>query len=406
MPLALLLQETFRPLIARTPRLAPWADVGDRIALVGQRMRTAYLVSWFGPRVPTNGNALRVSLVNLRELLAKAAGVRRLQPATPVDEGMAGETVSGVVGTLAGMTFSPFAQIAISISYLTSGAKRWYLAVVNLATVGILPLAAAALAPVWAATVPTVRETTRALADFYAVVTELAGPVADFWRQLTGPREEVRNPVLRGFLAAADGLAKLIPHLFGAAAWLLTRVAPVLPAAARAIFWLGQIVRELGGGIVEAVGSLVDPLRELFAPARGRSVIAVLGVRLLGAFAGLGAAFRTGFGAAGDAFLKVGSTAGSALTRGWENIKAVAEESIVHHPITKIGPALHILGDHIGNLLRLLVNVAIKVFLTTTGLSTSWTPSPLPPAPPPSPPWWPPFPAIVPPAVRPWSAIT
>jgi F0F1-type ATP synthase membrane subunit c/vacuolar-type H+-ATPase subunit K len=418
MPLALLLQDTLRPLNRGTRRLAVWADVGDRLALVGLRMRTAYLVRWFGPVLPAKGNALRVSFVNLREILARAANVRSRQQPTAVDAGMAGETAMGLVGSLAGWTFSPGVQFTVSIAWVFTGAWSWWklLGVLNILALGGISsaifLGLSGAAPISAAVSDRVRDSVRGLAALYEGIVEVARPLQTFWGQLSGPRDQIRNPVLRAFMEAADRAAVLVPLLFGAVAYLLVRVAPALIPLSEAIVAMVQFASALTAGMLDAVDSLVTPLTELFAPATGPSLISLLTVQLIDAFGYLGQhlslALLYGAGALG----KVSDLAQNALTQGWKNIDAVARESILEHPLTKTGPIFAILGDLTGLFIALFLRTAWNVYLQSVDEQNwnltnfrKWLGSTQVDDSPATPSSFPAFPKFHPPTMRPLEAI-
>ena len=80
MPLAILLQEQLGILTRGVDeKLRHWDEATERFALVVDRLRSAYLVHWFGTALPSVGVALRVGLANMHELRARwlAIGARR-----------------------------------------------------------------------------------------------------------------------------------------------------------------------------------------------------------------------------------------------------------------------------------------------------------------------------------------
>lgn len=418
MPIALLLQGTFQPFNKGVRRLAPWVDVGDRLALVGQRMRTAYIVRWFGTDVPARGSALRVSFANLREVLARATNVRSRQSPTPVDAGMAGETAMGMVGTFAGWTFTPGVQFATSIAWVATGAWSWWklLGILNIAALGGISsaifLGLGVAAPVTAVFSTRVRGSAQGLAALYEGIVEVARPLQTFWSQLTGPRDQIRNPVLRAFMTAADRAAVLLPQLFGAVAFLLVRVAPALVPVSAAIVSLVLFATALTTGMIEAVHSLVDPLVRLFDPATGASVLTLLVAKLVELFGTLGGALAQAFTDGAKAFGVVSGIAQRALVAGWGQIDAVAHESILGHPLLKTDAVFAVLGDVTGMFLYLFLNLAFNVYLEALDAQLGgvtnfrkWIGRSTVPVSTPSPSDFPPFPKFHPPTLRPLSAI-
>jgi hypothetical protein len=418
MPIALLLADTWRPLHRGMRRLAPWADVADRLALVAQRMGTGYLVRWFGPVLPTRGLALRVSFVNLSAVLARAADVRSRRQPTPADAGMAGETAMGLVGAFAGWVFSPGVQFAASTAWVFTGAWSWWklVGILNMATLGGLSsgvfLALSGVAPLSAAAIGKVQDNAIGVAAAYEGIVAVAGPLQTLWAQLTGPRDKIRNPVLRHLMELADAAANLVPQLFGALAWLMVRLAPVIVPLALAVVGFVQFVSALVTGILEAVHSVVDPLVELFAPKDGTPLHTLVADKIIWLFRQLGEQLSKAFAAGKEQFFMLGRIVRDNLKVGWAMVEAVAKESILEHPLTKVGPAFVVLEKLTVLFLVLFLtaswNVLLRVIdIQTGGIGkarrrlgkTAIAPSA------PSTPTIPPFPALGSPSLRPLSAI-
>jgi len=110
MPIALLLQSTFAVYRKGSTLLDPWlAMVRIEELLIG-RARSAFLVHWFGDRLPVRDNRLQVSIANLRALRQRWEAVTRQQPET--DRGInLTEPLAGLAGTLVGVILSPAGAI-------------------------------------------------------------------------------------------------------------------------------------------------------------------------------------------------------------------------------------------------------------------------------------------------------
>ena len=80
MPIALLLHEVLSPLAMAGPVLERWQAMLRVEALVVARARGAFIVHWFGPRLPAAGGRLLVGIQNIAALTeqyrrARAASV-------------------------------------------------------------------------------------------------------------------------------------------------------------------------------------------------------------------------------------------------------------------------------------------------------------------------------------------
>ena len=142
MPLAILLQEQLGILTRGVDeKLRHWDEATERFALVADRLRSAYLVHWFGTALPSVGVALRVGLVNMHELRARwlAIGAPDAGATPPVGPNLT-EPLLGAGGTLAGIFASPLNGILLTTA-VGSLAHTWWakvLAVVNWLTGGLL----------------------------------------------------------------------------------------------------------------------------------------------------------------------------------------------------------------------------------------------------------------------------
>src|SRR5437868_11027880 len=139
MPLALLLKRSFSAFDKGADQLNNWNQLVLLEQLLIGRARSAFLVHWFGPHLPLHGFNLRVVISNSEELKRRYQALR-----SSGSEETAGpnlfEPLAGMIGTLAGMAFSPSAGLGLSFVALKY-VKKWYttaLAIFNLVTFGAL----------------------------------------------------------------------------------------------------------------------------------------------------------------------------------------------------------------------------------------------------------------------------
>jgi hypothetical protein len=305
-PLAILLQEQLGILVDGVDKkLRRWDEATEQLVLVVDRLRSAYLVHWFGTSLPSVGIALRVGLANLHELRARwlAVGGPAAGASAPAGPNLT-EPLLGAGGVLVGAFASPLNGILLTTA-IGSLVRRWWavaLAIVNWLSGGLLFAAAGAaggvaiglgIVPMGIAGEP------RDLFDLLGAAAELPEPLLRFWQQVSGPRDAVRNPLLRQLLVLGDRVAALTSFLLGAFAVLVTRIGPVLEPLRLGLVAVYGLAVDLAPLIVLAVGQVVELVSGLVGgpasvPALLRGVVAglsralvVVGRRLRETFAWL-----------------------------------------------------------------------------------------------------------------------
>ena len=277
MPLALFPELTLMlQRIGKT--LAPWSRLVRTEELLIRRAESAYLTHWFGPRVPEKQLHLHIAIRNIAALRDRYQLAKRSQP-EPVPELSLLGPLAGIGGLLVGMALSPTGLILIASQMKRIAAALsdmpWYKKL-GLALGGILALIVPGLAPALAVAIglpvmligglgmviggnPEARSALMLLADLAALIDALAR----FWDQLSGPRENIRNPLLRRILETLDRFAGLFVQFLGLVGFLLVRVAPIIPNL------LGQF-RALSNLIdvaMEALKEILSDVKDaLFAP--------------------------------------------------------------------------------------------------------------------------------------------
>lgn len=306
MPLSLLLAQQFTMLTDGVRKLSRWESLTDTFALVARRLRSAFLVQWFGTALPLAGLDLLVTIGNLDELQARWAMVtrgRRDDAGSPGPNLM--EPLLGYTGTLAGVLAFPLNGM-VAAMILGSVMRRWWQKLLaglvwisggGLLTAVLLlggPLLALGLIPY------AISGQASDLYDVLGGLAALALPLHRLWAQLSG-REPIRNPLLRQLVVLADRLAALVAQVLGAVAVAVTRIAPQLgPAvdAARAtLHAVGQILDAIQLVVLSVLDALGLMLRgPASLPAIARGVVTAL-AGLAGKLGRMTAATLTGLAA-------------------------------------------------------------------------------------------------------------
>jgi hypothetical protein len=284
LPIALLLTALSTSLADVAGAFGRWNSVLQLETVVIDRARGAFLVNWFGTRLPRSDGRLRIVIDNI-----EALGERYREARSRSMGGQTGpnllEPLAGMAGMAAGMFISPSG----ALMYLY-GAVRWssgpILATILTIThslpmtelftglgtavaVVLFPLAfigGIILAAVSAGANNSLTLAFEALGDATRMVQALTRLINLF----TGPREAIRNPLLRSILELFDRIAALFAQLIGAAAWMITRVGRlILPLAIqfRAMQQLGEFTIDLAQTLLRGT---FDVLARLWLSEEGQ----------------------------------------------------------------------------------------------------------------------------------------
>lgn len=267
MPLALLLQWTARDLRKGVDRLVGWGPLVAVEELLLGRARSAFLVRWFGPALPIEGSTLLVAIANLPELRRRYLEVTEPAPAGGPN---LFEPLAGLAATLAGSLASPGTSIFTGVA-LHQVFDHWatgLFAAFNFLSLGFLGTAVAGIAGVVALSGPAFAGSRRLQAGYglLGALGRMAGPFLRFWKQISGPREEVTNPIFRAVLVLLDHLANLVPFAFALFAVLVSRVAPLLAPLAVQLPRLIALGREVWATILLVLADWFSRLGAFLSP--------------------------------------------------------------------------------------------------------------------------------------------
>ena len=286
MPLSLLLTQQFTMLADGVRKLSRWENLTDTFALVARRLRSAFLVEWFGTALPFAGLDLEVMIGNLDELRARWAMVTR---GRRDDAGFPGpnltESLLGAGGMLAGALAAPLNGMIAAVilgSVMRDWWQKLFAGLIWISGGGLLTGLLLLGGPLFALGLISYADSGQA-SDLYGVLGGLAAlalPLYRLWAQLSG-REPIRNPLLRQLAVLADRLAALVAQVLGAVAVAVARIAPQLGPAVDA----ARATRDAVGQILDAITlvalSALDVLGQLLRgpsslPAIARGVVTAL----------------------------------------------------------------------------------------------------------------------------------
>ncbi|WP_432949902.1 hypothetical protein ACQPXM_17685 [Kribbella sp. CA-253562] len=359
MPLALLLQRMTAALTATARTLTPWIDIAAREATVVERARSAFLMHWFGRRLPMNGLALRAHIANLGELNARYLAAQRSVPASQGGPNLT-EPVLGFAGMLGGMLLSPAGMIAgvsllwrfstFSIGVLLAG-LAWVVAPFLLgygliaAPVGTSILVGGGLLAAGAvfalAAALGDRRELRGVFDLFGSLARLMNASVLLLDQFAGPRAEVRNPLLAKVLVLGDQLAALFAQLLGAVAMLVVKVGPLLEPVATLLMGMARLTATVVATVAEVADGLRRRVAELLA---GESSVGAVLDRSAGVVRDQLSRVTRGVGAQLDVLIAALTAVGTTLGAKGNEFLDTAGDFVVRlfldHPIGRVFAAL------------------------------------------------------------------
>ena len=281
MPLALLLRNMNGILSKAGSALAPWTQIVPLESTIVERARSAFLVHWFGPRVPVDGLSLKAIIVNIDQLAAQRQLAERSMPQTATGPNLL-EPIMSFAGMAAGVLISPMGAVAGVITMLrvadisvktVLGAIAWILGAIAIvfgmvvapAGTSILVggLIASGIGGLALAMGLSDRRDIRALYNLFAALAAFMNAAVLILRQIMGGASAATNPLLKQILQLTTPLAAFMAQLLGAAAVLIRRVAPVLPSVAAMLVDLKALISSAVDALSEIVHGLLDRIDQV-----------------------------------------------------------------------------------------------------------------------------------------------
>lgn len=261
MPLVLFLQETFGKWQRFVTKLEGWNELVILEQTLLDRARGVFMTKWFGAGLPMHGNALRVFIANFAELEARYELLRlgMLKQRSGLN---LTEPLMGMTGMVVGMMAAPLPSIMLLAMWdeLSENVGVTIAAALNTLSYGVIPpILVLALGPIALLGVLTwYIKDMPILHEFLAAVTDLLVAARVFLEQLLGPREGVRNPIVRSLLTILDRVAVLLPFLFVFVALVVVHLGARLGPLAKQL----DLMIPLFGQVVEVVQTVFHDLFE------------------------------------------------------------------------------------------------------------------------------------------------
>lgn len=274
-----LLPEMAATLLKLSSRLTNW----DRLARIEEqllrRARSAFLVHWFGTGIPSNNLNLLIHIDNIEELRERYRIVDRSRQRHDSRLNLFAP-LAGMVGVVAGLVFNPTGGVLVATGvragfelFSSGGVLSVTLQVIyrvfvdHLVAPGLFSfvgLLALFVAPMLLAVGISAgmggNPRLVAIYDLLGDVAMLADAFLGFWRQITGPVEQIRNPLVKAVMKLLHRIAALFIQVAGFVSLVVVRLVPILPwlvAQFRAAMDLGRTVVDIADqittGIVDAV---------------------------------------------------------------------------------------------------------------------------------------------------------
>ena len=274
MPLALLLQATFGVFKEGADKLDPWNQIVTMELVLLDRVRSAFLVHWFGPHLPLQGQQLRIAIANLDALRARYQAVKSATPAASGGLNLT-EPLAGLAGQMLGALLSPSGILLtglVAVRRVHGWLKDLGIALLTIVGAAVVPALVGGIAVValplalLGAIVLAVKNPEEAT-NIHALLGSLAQmleALRRFVEQLLGPREAVRNPLVQRLLLIFDRLAALVPQSMALFALLFARVGPLLMPLAAQVPRLRALVESVIKAVVFIVEDWLQRLTALY----------------------------------------------------------------------------------------------------------------------------------------------
>lgn len=299
-----LLPDLAAALLKLSGRLADWGRLAPIEEQLLRRARSAFLVRWFGTGIPERNLNLLIHIDNMREFSDRYQLAERSRQRNNDRLNLLGP-LAGLVGVTAGIIFNPtggtligalvrlfdegfnrgsFAAIFGEIVYrifIEHGSIPFWVTVAGAAILLVTAPLALGLALVGGmGGEPRVR----AVYNLLGAVAMLVDAFLGFWRNVTGPLDQIRNPLVRRVVGLLHRITALIFQVVGFASLLVTHLVPILPslvAQFRAMMALGQTVYDIVDQMLTGIAAA------LRAPFEARGGIEAILTGIFGAISAL-----------------------------------------------------------------------------------------------------------------------
>ena len=265
-------------------KLAPWVRLVGIEQTLLRRVESAYLSWWFGRRVPEKNLNLLIAIRNIDALKDQYQLAKRSRP-DPISQTSMLGPLAGISGMLVGAAMSPTGLVLIASQFKriigaitgTAWEDRSLIEKILWGTGGVLafifglgllpglaigvgmPLGLFAALGLGIAGDAQTRSIVTLLGDLGLFIDALG----QFWDQISGPRDKVRNPLLRKILVTLDALAGLFIQVVGIAALLFDRLMPLIPGLLAQWQAMSTLLGTAIAALKEVLSGVVDAL---FAP--------------------------------------------------------------------------------------------------------------------------------------------
>lgn len=275
----------------------------NRLTLIEEqilrRARSAFLTKWFGPGVPERRLSLYMHIANIEEFRTRYALVKRSMPG-PLPEMNLLRPIAGMAGFATGLFFSPAGVVLfaphiksmfdmLTDSWWGDPASLIYSVVINWLMPILAPLLAGGLvAPALiifaiAAALSGDRRS-RAIHRLLGDSAMLIDAFLTFWEQITGPTDDIKNPVVKGIMKVLNRFSALFAQVLGFVAILITRFMPLIPN----LIAQYRAALSLGLAVVDAIKDIISGfMQTLLAPFTGPNGILGILTSILDAFMSL-----------------------------------------------------------------------------------------------------------------------
>lgn len=277
MPIALFPELT--AVLRRTGNVvSPWSRLVDIETQLLRRAESAFLTHWFGIGVPERRLSLYIAIRNIDALRRQFLLAKHSSESTPSELSLL-IPMAGITGALVGIAMSP-TGIGLIISQfgriweaLAGQSVLYRILAIAILIPGLGPAFMLASTPLLLfAGIGFAAGGNPAVRSFVSLMGELGQLIhwlAEFWKQLSGPRENIRNPLVRRILETLDRFAGLFVQVLGLVGFLFVKLAPLLPNLIRQYQALMSLIDAVMAALTEIFTGIVEALLAPFTKGRG-----------------------------------------------------------------------------------------------------------------------------------------
>lgn len=313
------------------------------------RLKSFFLVRWFGQNFPVSSGNLKIGIVNIDALRRRYEQMKKIAESYRSGINLT-EPLAGMAGTVAGIIFSPTGWSIVGVikgTYNQVGTMGTVLLAIGNFILGFVTsgigLAAGTLGIGLGFPLAIIGSSIEMVRDFYTFFGALARmlkALGIFIYQLLGPRHKVRNPLVRAVLAFLDKIAALFPFLSAFIAVVVVHGGKAIHKLARELPQFAGLFTAAGKLLSYLFSSFIEQLKTAFMGTGEKLSLLNAFTRALKPLKNMFKVFKEQFISLftllKDWFVQLGEKIKKELSVWWEKTKPILLKYTKDHPLIKM----------------------------------------------------------------------